>query len=224
MPNLPLSQETIFAQEVTAELLLPLSGVVMPSPNPELPVICSSLSAAQQPWSRASLVTSLERDSCPLISCELTLLTWKSSWFGFFSLPLKCCNRSLSPCTLPHSRQVISVLCRQPETISQSLHREMAVTAGQFHHPGLSQRTITDLGTAGLQGVPATMRKWELQLDGNTLLPKDEDGQIPHCTVITALEAMAAAVGEGQSQMLWLPRHYKTKRRRWTVQPSSAEA
>lgn len=80
----------------------------------------------------------------------------------------------------------------------------MAVTAGQFHHPGLSQGTITDLGTAGLQGVPAIVRKLEhqLQLDGNTLLPKDEDGQIPHCTVIIALEAMAAAVGEGQSQML----------------------
>lgn len=74
----------------------------------------------------------------------------------------------------------------------------MAVTAGQFHHTA----AITDLGTAGLQGVTATLRKLEHQFqpDGNTLLPKDEDGQILHCTVTPALEAMAAAVGEGQSQ------------------------
>lgn len=34
----------------------------------------------------------------------------------------------------------------------------------------------------------------------NSLLPKDEDGQILHCTVTTVLEALAAVVGKRQYQ------------------------
>lgn len=77
----------------------------------------------------------------------------------------------------------------------------MGVIGGQFHHTGLSQGTITDLGSAGLQGMTATWGELEHQLqpDGNTLLPKDDDGQILHCTVTITLEALAAAVGKGQS-------------------------
>lgn len=78
----------------------------------------------------------------------------------------------------------------------------MGVTGGQFHHTGLSQGTVTDLGSAGLQGMTATGRKAEHQLqpEGNTLLPKDEDGHILHYTVTSVLEALAAAVGERQYQ------------------------
>lgn len=103
---------------------------------------------------------------------------------------------------LLQSQQVITALCRQSETISQSLHGGMCVTGGQFHHTGLSQATITAPGSAGLQGMTVTVKKLEHQLqhDGNTLLPKHEDGQILHCTVTTALAALAAAAGEGQSQ------------------------
>lgn len=86
--------------------------------------------------------------------------------------------------------------------MSPNLHSGMGVTGGQFHHTGLSQATITDLGSAGLQGMTAIVRKLEHQLqpDGNSLLPKDEDGQILHCTVTIVLEALAAVVGEGQYQ------------------------
>lgn len=105
MLNLPVSRETIFAQKwlLNCWPALPLSGVVIPSPQPELPVIYGLLSAAQQPWSRASLVTGPRRHSCPLISWELTLVTWKTSRFVFFPFLsdiatgrccLACCSRA----------------------------------------------------------------------------------------------------------------------------------
>lgn len=40
-------------------------------------------------------------------------------------------------------------------------------------------------------------KRWSISF---SLLPRDEDGQILHCTVTTPLEALAAAVGEGQYQ------------------------
>ena len=126
MPNLLLSWETVVVWEATAGLLpvLLLSGVEMPSPAPELSVTYGLLSAAEQPWSRASPVTSPGRASCPLISHELTLVPWKTSQYFFFPSPSKiatgfCC---LAYCSAVYrwSQCFMGSLRRHP--VSQSPH------------------------------------------------------------------------------------------------------
>ena len=87
---------------------------------------------------------------------------------------------------------MITVLRRQPEAISRlpepaqwDVHRTPTT---QQDGCAIAQAYlgvhITDPGSAGLQGMTATVRKLEHQLqpDGNVLLPEYEDGQLLRCT------------------------------------------
>lgn len=133
---------------------------------------------------------------------------------------------------------MITVLRRQPETIPCLPEP----TRWDVHHtPTVQQEgcpitlaylrvSVTDPSSTGLQGMTATIRKLEHQLqpDGNILLPEYEDGQlllrctVGRCTAATGCCHWWWAVSKALSWLTSLQKSSSSspKKRRCKAQPS----